>query len=148
MPQSPESASASTAEMTQLTGEVVITKEDDSIEIEVSSSKLATPRLYAFALTDALEGFFAALAAASKFFRALGTALPELLHAALGFLQIPPATQREWEADAEAYNENMAQYMLEVAFWTHRPLWQFLLQFQKYLLLQNLLLLQQEQLSL
>ena len=63
MPQSPESASASTAEMTQLTGEVVITKEDDSIEIEVSSSKLATPRLYAFALTDALEGFFASLAA-------------------------------------------------------------------------------------
>ena len=38
------------------------------------------------------------------------------------------------EADAEAYNENMAQYMLEVAFWTHRPLWQFLLsgKFDKY----------------
>ena len=50
--------------MAELTGEVVITKEDDSIEIEVSSSKLATPRLYAFALTDALEGFFASLAAA------------------------------------------------------------------------------------
>ena len=31
------------------------------------------------------------------------------------------------EADTEAYNDNMAQYMLEVAFWTHRPLWQLLL---------------------
>ncbi|OWY59987.1 hypothetical protein B7486_71620, partial [cyanobacterium TDX16] len=31
------------------------------------------------------------------------------------------------EADTPAYNENMAQYMLEVAFWTHRPLWQLLL---------------------
>jgi predicted TIM-barrel fold metal-dependent hydrolase len=26
-----------------------------------------------------------------------------------------------------SYNENMAQFMLEVAFWTHRPLWQLLL---------------------
>ena len=31
------------------------------------------------------------------------------------------------EADTPAYNENMAQFMLEVAFWTHRPLWQLLL---------------------
>jgi predicted TIM-barrel fold metal-dependent hydrolase len=31
------------------------------------------------------------------------------------------------EADSESYNENMAQYMLEVPFWTHRPLWQLLL---------------------
>ena len=31
------------------------------------------------------------------------------------------------EADTESYNENMAQYMLEVAFWTHRTLWQLLL---------------------
>ena len=31
------------------------------------------------------------------------------------------------EADSESYNDNMAQYMLEVAFWTHRPLWQLLL---------------------
>ena len=31
------------------------------------------------------------------------------------------------EADRDSYNENMAQYMLEVAFWTHRPLWQLLL---------------------
>ena len=31
------------------------------------------------------------------------------------------------EADSPAYNENMAQYMLEVPFWTHRPLWQLLL---------------------
>ena len=30
------------------------------------------------------------------------------------------------EADTSSYNENMAQYMLEVAFWTHRPLWQLL----------------------
>ncbi len=30
------------------------------------------------------------------------------------------------EADRPSYNENMAQYMLEVAFWTHRPLWQLL----------------------
>ena len=55
------------------------------------------------ALASQLFDVFAALAASSKFFRTLGTALPELLHAALGFLQIPPATQREWEADAEAY---------------------------------------------
>ena len=63
MPQSPEGVTSSVAAMTTELGEVVITKEDDSIEIEVSSSKLATPRLYAFALTDALEGFFASLAA-------------------------------------------------------------------------------------
>ena len=31
------------------------------------------------------------------------------------------------EADTPAYNENMAQFMLEVPFWTHRPLWQLLL---------------------
>ena len=31
------------------------------------------------------------------------------------------------EADTPAYNENMAQFMLEVAFWTHRALWQLLL---------------------
>ncbi len=31
------------------------------------------------------------------------------------------------EADTDSYNDNMAQYMLEVAFWTHRPLWQLLL---------------------
>ena len=31
------------------------------------------------------------------------------------------------EADMASYNENMAQFMLEVAFWTHRPLWQLLL---------------------
>ena len=31
------------------------------------------------------------------------------------------------EADSGSYNDNMAQYMLEVAFWTHRPLWQLLL---------------------
>ena len=55
------------------------------------------------ALASQLFDVFAALAASSKFFRTLGTALPELLHAALGFLQIPPATRREWEADAEAY---------------------------------------------
>jgi predicted TIM-barrel fold metal-dependent hydrolase len=27
----------------------------------------------------------------------------------------------------DSYNENVAQFMLEVAFWTHRPLWQLLL---------------------
>ena len=31
------------------------------------------------------------------------------------------------EADSRAYNDNMAQFMLEVPFWTHRPLWQLLL---------------------
>jgi len=31
------------------------------------------------------------------------------------------------EADMASYNENMAQFMLEVAFWTHRALWQLLL---------------------
>src|SRR5262245_60945138 len=31
------------------------------------------------------------------------------------------------EADMESYNDNMAQFMLEVAFWTHRALWQLLL---------------------
>ena len=31
------------------------------------------------------------------------------------------------EADMPSYNENMAQFMLEVAFWTHRTLWQLLL---------------------
>jgi predicted TIM-barrel fold metal-dependent hydrolase len=31
------------------------------------------------------------------------------------------------EADMASYNENMAQFMLEVAFWTHRTLWQLLL---------------------
>ena len=31
------------------------------------------------------------------------------------------------EADMPSYNENMAQFMLEVAFWTHRALWQLLL---------------------
>jgi len=31
------------------------------------------------------------------------------------------------EADTPAYNDNMAQFMLEVAFWTHRALWQLLL---------------------
>lgn len=31
------------------------------------------------------------------------------------------------EADTGAYNENMAQFMLEVPFWTHRALWQLLL---------------------
>ncbi len=38
------------------------------------------------------------------------------------------------EADRDSYNENMAQYMLEVPFWTHRPLWQLLLsgKFDKY----------------
>ncbi|MEM7139557.1 MAG: amidohydrolase family protein [Actinomycetota bacterium] len=31
------------------------------------------------------------------------------------------------EADRPSYNENMLQYITEVPFWTHRPLWQFLL---------------------
>lgn len=31
------------------------------------------------------------------------------------------------EGDWEAYNDNLAQFVLEVAFWTHRPLWQLLL---------------------
>jgi predicted TIM-barrel fold metal-dependent hydrolase len=31
------------------------------------------------------------------------------------------------EADSDSYNDNMAQFMLEVAFWTHRTLWQLLL---------------------
>ncbi len=31
------------------------------------------------------------------------------------------------EADFESYNDNIAQYMLEVPFWTHRTLWQLLL---------------------
>jgi predicted TIM-barrel fold metal-dependent hydrolase len=31
------------------------------------------------------------------------------------------------EGDWPAYNENLAQFVLEVPFWTHRPLWQLLL---------------------
>lgn len=31
------------------------------------------------------------------------------------------------EGDWDSYNENIAQFVLEVAFWTHRPLWQLLL---------------------
>jgi len=31
------------------------------------------------------------------------------------------------EGDWAAYNDNLAQFVLEVAFWTHRPLWQLLL---------------------
>ncbi len=31
------------------------------------------------------------------------------------------------EADFESYNDNVAQYMLEVPFWTHRILWQLML---------------------
>ena len=38
------------------------------------------------------------------------------------------------EADFESYNENIAQYVLEVPFWTHRILWQLLLsgKFDRY----------------
>ncbi|MEZ5322412.1 MAG: amidohydrolase family protein [Microthrixaceae bacterium] len=31
------------------------------------------------------------------------------------------------EGDWPAYNENLAQFVMEVPFWTHRPLWQLLL---------------------
>ncbi len=31
------------------------------------------------------------------------------------------------EGDWPAYNDNIAQFVLEVSFWTHRPLWQLLL---------------------
>lgn len=31
------------------------------------------------------------------------------------------------EGDWPAYNDNLAQFVLEVPFWTHRPLWQLLL---------------------
>ena len=31
------------------------------------------------------------------------------------------------EGDWDSYNDNLAQFVLEVPFWTHRPLWQLLL---------------------
>ena len=53
-------------------------------------------------LTGVLD-VFGALASSSRFYKALTPALPDLMHAAISLMQIPPEAQAEWDADLAVY---------------------------------------------
>ena len=55
------------------------------------------------ALVTQLLDAFAALAASSRFFKTLQPCLPDVIHAAIGLLQISTASEASWEADVSQY---------------------------------------------